>query len=205
LGSDTPKNASGGLIEAKGPLAKLMDSARPDQRAILERLPAKLGLGPNPSVEDVRRKLRQVKSRSNMASSKLNAATQTQERALERVQEECREIWPELHADLPPLAMELTSDRADEFVATVGELPAYKALGRSKERVEQLSEERLKLAREEARLQRLLQTCESVVLAANLPQVAPREIVERYEQLLAMEESTLAAVQSGKQDAGSRE
>jgi hypothetical protein len=191
LGSQIPTPNPRGLMQAAGPLAKLIDSARPDQRAILERLPDKLGLGAIATVEDARRKLREVKNRTNAANSKLNGATETQDRALERVQEELREIWPELHADLPPLAMELASDRADEFVSTVGGLPAYKALGRSKERVQQLSEERLKLARQEARLQRLLQTCESIVLAANLPHVAPREIVERYEQLLAMEEGTL--------------
>jgi hypothetical protein len=69
--------------------------------------------------------------------------------------------------------------------------------------VKQLSEDRMKLSREEARLQRLLQTCESVALAANLPRLAPREIVERYQRLLAMEEGTL--VQSREQGAKGRE
>ncbi len=194
-----------GLVQTAGSLSKLMASARPDQRAILERLPAKLGLGANATVEDVRRKLREVRGNSNSAGSKLRRATETQERALERVQEELREIWPELHADLPPVAIELASDRAEEFASTVDALPSYKALRRSKERVQQLSEERMKLSRQEARMQRLLQTCESVVLAANLRQVAPREIVERYQRLLAMEEGTLAARPSRAQGAASRE
>ncbi|HEX2475706.1 MAG TPA: hypothetical protein VHK01_13225, partial [Lacipirellulaceae bacterium] len=208
LGSLSSQNAQPnpqGLTQAAGPLAKLMASARPDQRAILERLPAKLGLGNSATVEDVRRKLREVRGSSNSAGSKLHRATETEERALERVQEELREIWPELNADLPPLAIELASDRAEEFASTVDALPSYKALRRSKERVKQLSHERMKLEREEARLQRLLQTCESVALAANLPQVAPREIVERYQRLLAMEEGTLAAKPGREQGAGSRE
>ena len=128
-----------------------------------------------------------------------------EERSLERVQEELREIWPELNADLPPLAIELASNRADEYAETVEALPSYNALLRSKERVKQLSDERMKIEREEARLQRLLQTCESVALAANLPRLAPREIVERYERLLAMEEGTLAGRQGRAQAAGSRE
>jgi hypothetical protein len=208
LGSLSGQNATPnpqGLTQAAGPLAKLMESARPDQRAILQRLPAKLGLGTNATVEDVRRKLREVRGSSNSAGSKLHRATETEERALERVQEELREIWPELNADLPPMAIALASERAEEFVSTVDALPSYKALRRSKERVKQLSDERMKLSREEARLQRLLQACESVSLAANLPQVAPREIVERYQRLLAMEEGTLAAKPGREQGAGSRE
>ncbi|HEY3393213.1 MAG TPA: hypothetical protein VGK58_10920 [Lacipirellulaceae bacterium] len=203
LGSQGASPNPQGLIQASGPLARLIESARADQRAILERLPAKLGLGPNATVEDARRKLREVRGDSNSAGSRLRRATETEERSLERVQEELREIWPELHADLPPLAIELASNRADEFEETVAALPSYKALQRSKERVEQLSEERMKFEREEARLQRLLQTCESVALAANLPRLAPREIVERYQRLLAMEEGTL--VQSREQGARSRE
>jgi hypothetical protein len=205
LSSQRPQSAPQELIQAAGPLAKLMESARPDQRAILGRLPAKLGLGANATVEDARRKLREVKNETNESGSKLRRAERTQERALERVQEELREIWPELHADLPPLAIELASNRADEFVATVDGLPSYKALLGSKERVEQLSDERMKLARQEARLQRLLQTCESIALAANLPRVAPREIVDRYQRLLAMEEGTLSGRRTGEQQAGSRE
>jgi hypothetical protein len=203
LNSQRPESRSQGLVQASGPLARLMELARSDQRAILERLPAKLGLGSNATVEAARSKLRELRGNSNSAGSRLRRAQQTEERSLERVQEELREIWPELNADLPPLAIELASNRADEFAATVEALPSYKALRRSKERVKQLSDERMKLSREEARLQRLLQTCESVALAANLPRLAPREIVERYERLLAMEEGTL--VQSREQRARSRE
>jgi hypothetical protein len=203
LSSQSPQARPQGLIQASGPFARLMESARPDQRAILERLPAKLGLGPNATVENARGKLREVRGDSNSAGSRLRRAQQTEERSLERVQDELREIWPELNADLPPLAIELATNRADEFAAAVEALPSYKAFRRSKERVKQLSDARMKLSREEARLQRLLQTCESVALAANLPRLAPREIVERYQRLLAMEEGTL--VQIGEQGAGSRE
>ena len=181
------------FLQVKGPLAKLAETARPAQRAILERLPAKLNLDSNPTVENVKRRLKQVESRMNAANAKLQAAHQTESRTLDRVQEEVREIWPELHADYHPLAGALTSERGDEFSGQVESLSAYKSLAKAKERVEESSEERMKLAREEARLQRLLAACEHVVLAANLPRVAPREIVERYEQLVAMEEGTLAA------------
>ncbi len=179
------------FLEMKGPLSKLAEVARPAQRAILERLPGKLQLGSNPTVEEVKRKLKQVEGRINAANAKLGAAQQTESRTLERVQEEVREIYPELHSDYPPVAMALASERSDEFAGQVEALSSYRSLAKAKERAEESSEEQMKLSREEARLQRLLKACEHVVLAANLPRIAPREIVERYEHLAAMEDGTL--------------
>ena len=46
--------------------------------------------------------------------------------------------------------------------------------------------------RDTARLERLLQTCEDVVLAINLSRIGPPPIVQRYQQILSMEEGTLA-------------
>jgi hypothetical protein len=179
------------LIKLEGPLSSLLAEARPDQRAILEKLPEKLGLNAKPTVEEVERRLKQVEGNSKAAGVQLAAAAETHSRALERVQEEVREIWPELNATYPPLAMELASERAEEFVQRVGELPAYNALSKATERQQQLSDEQLAIAREEARLQRLLGTCEDIVRSANLLLVAPAEIVHRYQKLVAMEEGTL--------------
>ena len=77
-------------------------------------------------------------------------------------------------------------------------LAAYQSLIAAGKRVDEFSEEQLKLSRQEARLQRLLKTCEAVALAANLPRIAPAEIVTRYQQLVANEEGSLvAAVETG--------
>jgi hypothetical protein len=192
FGSDRAKDGSNELVEIKGPLAKLAELARPEQRAILQQLPSKFGLDENPQVEDIEQKLSQVESKVSVANAKLGTAMSTQSTTRERLQEEVREIWPELRVDNSPLAMALTSERADEFVSTVRALPAYKALDAAKERVKKFSDERLELAREEARLRRLLNTCRTVAMAANLPRIAP-EVVSHYEQLVALEEGSLVS------------
>jgi vacuolar-type H+-ATPase subunit D/Vma8 len=175
----------------KGPLSALAAKARPDERTILKRLPAKLGMSETPTVEEIRRQLNKNESEAKDSEAELSAADTAYTELVERVQEEVREIWPELNATYAPLAMELTSDRTDEFVKRVGDLSSYQALQSATKRQAELSQKQLKLARTEARLQRLLQTCEDVALRANLPKVAPAEIVTRYEKLLAIEESTL--------------
>jgi hypothetical protein len=108
-----------------------------------------------------------------------------------RVKNELLETWHELNSDYTPLAMALANERADEFSAKVTSLASYEALCRAKERREQSQEKVKSLSHREAKLQRLLLTCKSVVLAANLPKLMPAEIVDRYEALVAMEEGAL--------------
>jgi hypothetical protein len=193
LGSDRAGGGKEALLDATGPVAKLMEQARPDQRAILAQLPSKIGFAQPPTVEEVKQKLAQVESKLSIANAKLATAMSTHSTTLERVRDEVRELWPELHYDNSPTSMALSSDRADEFESKVTALASYESLAMTEKQVDEYSDEQLQLSRDEARLQRLVKTCESVALAANLPRIAPAEIHARYQQLVALEESTLAA------------
>jgi hypothetical protein len=180
------------FAELKGPLSKLAATCRPDQRAILAQLTVKLGLGATSTIEDVRKKLEQVEDKIESADSKLSAATRTRRNALKAVRNELYKIWPELRAEYAPLAIELASDRADEFVGHVQRMPDYDALRDAKKEESELTKASMQVEREKARCERLLQACEYAVLAANLPRIAKPEIVKRYDRLIAMEEGTLA-------------
>ena len=81
---------------------------------------------------------------------------------------------------------------AYEFVRFVQKVPDYATLRYSKKREEDLGQASLQLEREKARCERLMGTCEEVVLAKNLPFVATPEIAARYDKLLAMEEGSLS-------------
>ena len=105
LGSNAGADNAKELMDAEGSLAKLMDAARPDQRAILAQLPVHLGFEETPTVEDIKQKLGQVESKLTVANAKLATAMSTQSTTLERVQEEVRELWPELNSDNSPLSM----------------------------------------------------------------------------------------------------
>jgi hypothetical protein len=179
------------LLELSGTLDKLLAFARPDQRAILEQLPAKLELKDNSTIEVIRLKLTHVNSKGKAAGAKLAMASSAYTTALERIQEDLRSTWPELATPGSPLMMALASDRADEFISHVEQLGTYDSLCAARERVETLSNEHQEVMHQEAKLQRLLRTAENVVLAANISHIAPQEIVDRYAQLVALEEGTL--------------
>jgi hypothetical protein len=175
-----------------GPIAAHLEPCHADRRAILEQLPVKLGLGTRPTVEDVQKRLRDVKDKITGANEKVASATRARRNALKNVRTDIYKNWPELRAQYAPLAVELVTARADEFAQHILALPDYKMLCESKQKEETLSRAALQLEREKACCERLLETCEDAVLAANLPRMASEEIVNRYEQLLAMEEGSLA-------------
>lgn len=189
---DDSESSDGEYAELNGPISKLAATCRPDERAILEQLSAKLGLSPSATVDDAKKKLRQIEDQLDDADADVSTASRTRRNALKSVKNELYKSWPELRAAYAPLAIELATDRADEFVARVEKLPGYQALHDAEKKESELSQAALKVEREKARCERLLQACEYAVLAANLPRVAKPEVVKRYARLIAMEEGTLS-------------
>jgi hypothetical protein len=87
--------------------------------------------------------------------------------------------------------MALANERADEFMAKVESFASYDALCKAREGRSEHEEKSNELTHREAKLQRLMHTCESIVLAANLPKLMPQELVDRYEGLVKLEEEGL--------------
>ncbi|WP_145245821.1 hypothetical protein [Aeoliella mucimassa] len=179
------------LRKLEGSIAEIAKLARADQRAILEQLPEKLELPGKPTVESVRLVLAKVEAEQGLANVKRGSAYERYTNARMRVSEELLETWPELNASYSPLSMALVAERAEEFQEKVQGLASYEAYSRAKERREQYDEEAEALVHREAKLQRLLHTCESVVLEANLPKLMPQEMVDRYEKMVLMENGSL--------------
>ncbi len=179
------------LVRFAGPLAPLLDRARPEERAILIGLSKRLSLE-GPTIESLRTKVEEQEKAIKKAADRTARAKHTIRRAKARAQNDLYDTWPELEVPYTPLAVELVSDRADDFVRRVESLGSYAALRTAIEREAMLGKEHLDLQRQKAKVERLLRTAENVVLAANLPRVASAEITARYEKLRSLEESTLA-------------
>jgi hypothetical protein len=187
----TEEEASQPLLDATGPITKLLPMARPDQRAIIEQLAKKLQLAEPVTVEAIRLRLTKATSDVSAASIKYSSASDTLNDCENELENDVCAMWPELSERFSPLAAELTSARADEFVKKVETLPSYTSWQAAKKRDTKLTDELLATQHIEARVQRLLRTIENVVYAENLPTCAPAEVVERYNQLIELEESTL--------------
>ena len=115
----------------------------------------------------------------------------TLQRVQAEAQEEIRAIYPELVSPYSPAASELTSERAEEFVEQVNQLTSFEALTEARKKLEELENDFFKAEAEQATAERLLQTVEEIVLAANLPKTAPAEVVNRYQKIIELEGQTL--------------
>jgi hypothetical protein len=140
----------------------------------------------------VRRRLDAADDEISAAGGRLAEASNRYADALAIARDDVRGIWPELNSAYAPLAVALASERAEEFIARVSALDSYRELREATAARQQANDAQLNLERTEAKVQRLLRTCEDIVLAANLPKVATPEIAARYEQLVKLECGTLA-------------
>lgn len=191
LATEPAKEAGQELRQYQGSIAELAEIAHTDRKAILQQLPERLELGDNPTIESVQLAVKKTGAESKIARVRWATSAQNYTQLQKRVKDQLLETWPELHSDYSPLAMALTNERAEEFVATVKNLAAYEGMNRAKESRDKHSAEAQALMHREAKLQRLLHVCKSVVLAENLPKLMPAELVDRYEKLVAMEEGSL--------------
>jgi hypothetical protein len=176
---------------ASGPLADLLPLARPEQRAILERLPEKLGLSSPVTAEAVRRRLAAAEGEVNKINGQIGRLNRALQKASNDLKADVYEQWPELMSGFAPVVAELLGSSAGEFAAEVEKLASYQAYKQAVERREELNKKLSKAQIDEAAAQRLIRCIESVVLAANLEKSAPEEIMKRHAELLELEGQTL--------------
>ncbi len=106
------------------------------------------------------------------------------------------ENWPELadrsrwrNSDL------LATERQADLMEQVKELPGYGQVVEYFEQREGISKRAEAAELRDVKFQRLINTLEIIVLEQNLPRVATPEVVSRYKQIVAVEQSTLQANQ----------
>lgn len=105
---------------------------------------------------------------------------------------EVAEKWPELgderHWEESAL---LKADNQETLLAELKQLPGWKTFEERQKQMETASDRSEQHELRGVKYRRLINTLETIVLENNLPLVATPEIVARYQQLLALEESTL--------------
>lgn len=104
------------------------------------------------------------------------------------------EKWPELadpkHWEESPL---LKPDNQEKLLAEIKQLPAWKGFDQRREQLAASEKQAEENELREVKFRRLISTLESIQLEKNLPDVAAAGIVERYRQLIRLEESSLSA------------
>ena len=107
---------------------------------------------------------------------------------------EVTEKWPELgderHWEESSL---LKPDNQEKMLAELKQLPGWKNYEERLKQMETASDKSEQHELRAVKFRRLINALETIVLEQNLPLIATPEIVERYRQLMALEESTLGS------------
>jgi hypothetical protein len=110
---------------------------------------------------------------------------------------EVTEKWPELgderHWEESPL---LKPDNQEHLLAELKQLPSWKSYDERLKQMEAAGKESEQHELRTVKFRRLINALETIVLENNLPLVAKPEIVKRYQQMMALEESTLGSGES---------
>jgi hypothetical protein len=179
------------LITPEAPFDKLTASATPAQKAVLEGLSKQLEVYGLERTDAVQQESKRVLRDKQQADGDANRAMRSFRQAREPIASALRAKWPELNTRWHPRLAKILSDEADDLVRTIETHPGYKNMEKAGERADSLSKKALDLDRRWAKCQRFLRVAEDVALSANLPKVAPPEVVERYKEMVAAEGGTL--------------
>ena len=182
----------GELSSLSGRLNEIAARARPDQRRVILGLAEQLNLSPNADVREVFDAYSDAQGTFRQVRSGRRGWGRRSYRSFRRrLREAVVEQWPELQdverADKSPLIQQ----RPEEFVAGVKSLEAYERYLRVRDGRREQQENSLNAELRQVKFRRLIHALEVVVLVDNLPRTADRELLNRYDRMLAAEESSL--------------
>jgi hypothetical protein len=169
-------------------LETLIAKSSPVSRRIVTQLCKALGL----SLQDEVTAVMSASEESRRASRSQNRGRSRQGSGRRELLREVTEKWPELGDERKWADSSLLkSDNQDPLISELKQLASWKIY---EERRQQMQVANIEAGQREIRTvkyRRLINALESIVLEQNLPLFASPQLVERYQQLLSLEESTL--------------
>ena len=190
----TPEDATdkkaASFAAMNGPVQILADRGRLASRRIITQLCARLELpvdGDVQTILDAAEKHRRSARFGGRGGGRGRRGSGRRE-----LMREITEKWPELgdarHWEESPL---LKADNQEKLLAEIKELPSWKTYEERFKQMETASDEAEQHELRGVKFRRLINTLETVVLEANLPLCESPEIVDKFQKLMKLEESSL--------------
>jgi hypothetical protein len=180
-----------GLLSLDDPFEDLLQQATPVERAVLEGLSSQLQLSGSDRLRQARElkaKLEREQRYKDRLQKRLEHHGRQQGTAL---WEQLLRRWPQLKNPWRPDTMELVLQRGEEVLSFLKGQPGFQTLQSALAEGHALDVEKLRLEEQWAKVERFCYTAESVALRVNLPKVVDQPLVERFHQLLALEQIAL--------------
>ncbi len=186
--AETEDATEGELLGTNIEYDQLLELAGPVDRVVLERLSEQLNLQGPQRLQTARRegsrRPTRTSGRGRFGSGGRGGSSGGEVASLRRrIADDVRKRWPELANVLNPVAIDLLTSRADEFVSAIESHKDYR-------RYRQLATPATKPLNEAERrvkYERFARVADNVILAANLKHVVGQEQQRQLERILAAE------------------
>ncbi len=172
-----------------GPLRDLLRDASPTTRRIVVELSQQLGLTLDSSVDDLQRAFEQHQQSQIGRPPQRGPGRRGGRRELLA---EIAEKWPDLaHPEDWNKSPLLKPEDQPTLFEDIQQLPSYAAYEQRRLAREEQSKQAERHELKEVQYRRLIDILENHTLAQNLPTIAPKEVVDRDQAMLRLEQSSL--------------
>lgn len=176
------------LAELSGPLSALLAEADSIDASIAGSLAQELGFGMNSTVEEVQDRLADARPRRRGRGRMSMRGYRDSEG---RLKDEILTRWPEIEK-IESLGecteMGVSLEEIESEILAWDSFQNFQSMVQSRNQQRESSQQ---AELRQVKLKRLMHTLETVVLAKNLQHLAKPEIIQRYQDMLALERATL--------------
>jgi hypothetical protein len=179
------------LVPEQAELDELRKYADPIRRHSLEYLVQDLKLpAENAMTEAIRASKRLSFDRRRSKQPRYDAQDEADKQA-RQIEDDLLVRWPFLESGWHPQTQALLAEHPDDLVQAIQSHPAFAKWDQANRRAEELTEADLEKERQWAKYQRLLLVAKSIAREENLRRQGDQARIDKYLQIVAMENSTL--------------
>jgi len=183
------------LLTMSGKLETLLAKGGPVSKHIATQLSKSLGFTPDDDVAAVSNAYQESRRSSRPQSRGRSRQSSGRRDLLGEVSEKWPELGDERRWSDSPL---LQADNQASLLAEIKQLPSWKIYDERLKQMEAAKKESDERELRTVKLRKLINALESIVLENNLPVFATPQVVQRYQQLLSLEESSLSPSASAR-------
>lgn len=189
-----PSEPEPDLAALSGTLASVAQQTRPVTARIVTALSKELGFVPEEDVTRVTAAYAEHR-RNSRGPGRGQGPRRRQGSGRRELLAEVAEKWPELaderHWEESPL---LKPENQEQLLEELKLLPSWKTFEQRRQQTIDSADQAERHELREVKFCRLISTLETIVLEANLPKVARPDVIERYRQMTALEDSSFSSV-----------
>lgn len=190
--SQTENESGETLLTANSSYIGLIDVASSTDALILEALSEQLELTRDDRGAEVKELAKRIQAERSKLAKQADKKEDTRDKLRKQIAKRLKTRWPELTNTLSKTATELLTKKANEFTQAVKTDSAYSRYASLGAEANLLDDKRLDLERKWAKCQRVVRLLENVALTHNLPLLADSGVVQRYAELLDLEQSKMS-------------